>query len=193
MELPFTPSSTVFTSARVFLAVVLLIAGIPKIFAGKSLANAVRSLGVESRAAVAAARIGVPLAEVAIGVWLLTGFRPAAASFAAAGMFAVFTYVLVQLRRREADGCACFVWDDGGIGAGHLARNVVLVTVALFLGTGTLLGGYAWEPVWTLPAESVLVASASVLIVLVLYALIAASLHFARLTATDPHREVAGR
>jgi len=193
MELPFTPSGTVVTSARVFLAAIFLIAGIPKIFAGKSLSNAVRALGVESRGGVAAARIGVPVAETAIGVWLLTGAYPAAASFSAAAMLAVFTYVLVQLRRREADGCACFVWDDGRVGAGHLVRNVVLVAVALFMGLGTLLGRHAWEPVWMLPTESLVVASAAVLLVLVLYALIVTSLQFARLSGTDSYRGVAER
>lgn len=193
MELPFMPSSTVFTSARVFLAAIFLIAGIPKIFAGKSLSNAVRALGVESRGGVAAVRIGVPIAETAIGVWLLAGVYPAAASFTAAAMLTVFTYVLFQLRKREADGCACFVWDDGKVGAGHLVRNLVLMSVALSMGAGTLLGGYTWEPVWMLPTESVLVASASVLLMLVLYALVAASLQFARLTGTDTYREVAGR
>lgn len=185
MELPVVPFSTVFTSARVFLAIIFLIAGIPKIFAGKALSNSARALGVESRSGVAAVRIGVPIAETAIGIWLLAGFYPAAASFTAAAMLTVFTYALVQLRKREADGCACFVWDDGRVGVGHLVRNLVLVTVALFMLTGTRLGWYTWEPVWMLPAQAVLVASASVLLVLVLYALIVMALQVARLSVTD--------
>lgn len=185
MELPVVPSGTVFTSARVFLAIVFLIAGIPKIFARKGLSNSVRALGVESRGVAAAVRIGVPVAETAIGVWLLVGAYPAAASFTAAAMLTVFTCVLVQLRRREADGCACFAWDDGKVGTGHLVRNLVLLAVALLLGTGTRLGWYTWEPVWMLPTQAVLVASASVVLVLVLYALIVMALQVARISVTD--------
>ena len=179
VESPFTLFSTVSTSARVFLAIVFLIAGIPKLIAGKDLSNTVRALGVERRGAVVALRIGVPIAETALGVWLLMGSYPAAASFTAATMLTVFTYGLIQLRKRAA-GCACFVWDDGRVGVGHLVRNLVLVTVAIFIGIVTLLGWYTWEPVWKLPTQSALVVSASVLFVFLLYALMAKSLQFAR-------------
>lgn len=185
MESPVTPFSTVFTSARVFLAIVFLIAGIPKIAAGKDLSNTVRALGVESRGGLVALRIGVPIAETALGVWLLMGSYPAAASFTAATMLTVFTYALIQLRKREAGGCACFVWDDGRVGAGHLVRNLVLVTVAIIIGIVTLLGWYTWEPVWKLPTPSALVVSASVLFVFVLYTLIVRSLQFARYSVAD--------
>lgn len=180
VESPVELFSTISTSARVFLAVVFLIAGIPKVIAGKDLANTVRALGIERPGGVLALRIGVPIAETALGVWLLTGLYPAAASFSAATMLTVFTYALNQLRKREASGCACFVWDDGKVGVGHLVRNLVFVTVAIFIGIITLFGWYTWEPVWKLATQSAWVVSASVLFVFVLYALIAKSLQFAR-------------
>jgi uncharacterized membrane protein YphA (DoxX/SURF4 family) len=170
---------TIATSARVVLAIVFLVAGIPKAVNGKDLANTLRSLGVQRRGGVITLRFAVPIAETVLGVWLLTGVYPAAASFAALTVLLVFTYALMELRKREDAACACFVWDDGAVGVGHVARNLVLVTLAGFVGIVTLLRWYTWEPLWKLPTQSALVVAASVLFVFVVYALVAKSFQFA--------------
>jgi len=177
--------STVFTSARVFLAIVFLIAGIPKLAAGEELSNTLRILGFERPGIVLALRIGVPIAETVLGVWLLMGAYPIAAAFTGAAMLTIFAYVLVQLRERGADGCACFLWDDGSIGVGHVVRNLVLVTIAALIGIVTLFEWYTWEPVWRLHPQSALVVAASVLFVFLIYALVTTSLHYARNVAVD--------
>ena len=185
MDPSVAPLSTAFTSARVLLAIVFLIAGIPKLVAGTDLSNTLRTLGVERRAFVAALRIGVPMAETALGVWLTADWYPAAASLAAVTMLTAFTLVVVRLRERGSEGCACFIWTEGRVGIGHVVRNLVLVTIAAVIAIVTIIGSYAWEPVWMLPVESALVVAASVVFVFVTYALIAASMRFARITAAD--------
>jgi len=185
LELPVTLLDTVFTSARVFLVTVFLMAGIPKFVVSEHLSNTLRALGVQRRGTVVALRIGVPIAETTLGVWLLMGSYPAAASFTAAAMLTAFTYVLVLLRERDAGGCACFLWDDSSVGVAHVVRNLVLVTVATVIGIATLVGWYTWEPVWKLPTQSALVVAASVLFVFLVYALIATSLQIARNVIAD--------
>jgi uncharacterized membrane protein YphA (DoxX/SURF4 family) len=186
LHTPVTPLDIVFTAARVFLITVFLIAGIPKFVAGENMANTLRALGVQHGRTVLVLRIGVPIAETGLAVWLLIGSYPTAASFTAVAMLGSFTYVLVLLRARGAGGCACFMWDDSNVGVAHLVRNLVLVTVAIVIAIATLVGWYSWGPVWKLPTQSALLVAASVLFVLLVYVLIATSLQFARNVVVDP-------
>lgn len=163
------------TSARAVLAIVFLSAGIPKAIHGQGLANTLRSLGIQRASNVMTLRFAVPIAETMLGSWLLTGVYPQAASVAAVMVLVVFTYVLTRLRKGEDATCACFAWDDTTVGIGHIVRNLVLASLAVFIGTITLLGWYTWQPVWELPKQSALVVSACVLFVFVLYALVAKS------------------
>lgn len=185
LEPPSALISIVFTATRAILAIILLIAGIPKLVAGKGLSTTLRALGVERRRAVVALRIGVPIVETALGVWLLSGLYPAASSFTAAAIFGAFTCVLVRLRKRGTAGCACFLWDDGSVELAQVVRNLILVTIATAIGTVTAFGWYTSGPVWKLQTQTTLVVSAAVLFVFVLYALVVKSIQLARHSITD--------
>lgn len=187
------PLGTVVTCARVCLAIVLLVAGIPKFAVGKGISDSVRSLGVEGPRLVFALRLAVPMVETALGVWLLLGTHPVVASFTAAAMFAAFSYALIQLRSHGASSCGCFIWEDGRVDAGHLIRDLVFVADAAVIGVVTLTGRYDWEPVWRLPMQSALVVAASVFFVFLAYLLIASTLQLARGGVTDEWSRADGR
>lgn len=191
--LPLPPlSNTLFTTARCFLALVFLTAGVSKLWDGTRFATTLRALGVESPRGVRAARVGVPVAETTLAIWLLIGSHPTSASFVAAVTLLLFTVALLELRRRDAYGCACFPWDEGEVGVGHVLRNLFLIGVAVSIGTLTLFGRLAWQPVWELPLQSSLVAGATIAFLVVVYALIVTSWRVGRRLADDPWKGAPG-
>ena len=80
---------------------------------------------------VEAIAVLVPLAELALATFLLSGIAFQKALCCAVFMLAVFTIVLVIMRRRGIKGCACFgeTADTSSPGSG-IARNILLIGIA---------------------------------------------------------------
>lgn len=115
------------------LAAVLLWSAVAKLRDTKGTAAAFEGLGLRAARLLA---VIVPLAEVATAA-LLVVTPPVGGAFALF-LFVAFTVVIGDvLRRGVRVRCACF----GGVrhavvGPGHLARNAVLIVVAVFVMLG---------------------------------------------------------
>jgi hypothetical protein len=124
-------------AARLLIGVVFVIALAGKVSGGAAYRDFVLSLrrmDVLSAALVSAAARGSLVAEVAIVVLLAVPLRAAGvAGFAlAAVMLTVFAgAIAVSLRRGNRAPCRCFGVSSTPLGPGHIARNAVLVAVAL--------------------------------------------------------------
>ena len=79
------------------------------------------------------AAVVVPWLELAVGAALVAQLAEPFAAFASIGILLLFTALIVRhLLAGRAPECACFgAWSARPIGAGHLARNTVLLTVAV--------------------------------------------------------------
>lgn len=96
--------------------------------------------------------IVLPIAELLLGIGLLSGVGLALASYATALLLLVFIVaVAINLRRGHEIACACTgVADDQRISWGLVARNTLLVVAATWLGwnsaTSLIWGG--WQDIW---------------------------------------------
>jgi len=124
-------------AARLLIGVVFVIALAGKVNGAAAYRAYVLSLsrmGVLPAALRNGAARGSLVAEGAIVVLLAVPLRAAAvAGFAlAAGLLTVFAAAIaVSLRRGNRAPCRCFGASTTPLGAGHIARNAVLVAVAL--------------------------------------------------------------
>jgi len=118
--------------AAVVLGAVLLLSGAAKLAAGPRWAAQASALGSPAIAVPV-----VPWLEVALGALLITGVWRPAVALAAAAMLAVFTALLVvRLAQGRRPPCACFgAWSTRPVGPGSVARNVVLIALALLAAT----------------------------------------------------------
>jgi len=118
------------TVAAGLLGVVFALAGVAKLGAPAGARGAVSAL--VPRAPAAAVLAALAVAELALGLVLLSGRAPRAAALAALGALALFSAVLLGLRRRAPEkGCGCF----GGVAErpAGLARNAALAFLALLV------------------------------------------------------------
>jgi hypothetical protein len=79
----------------------------------------------------------VPWLEIGLGALLITGVWRPAVALVAAGLLGAFTVLLVlRLAQGQRPPCACFgAWSTRPIGYGSVARNVVLIALALLAAT----------------------------------------------------------
>ena len=118
--------------AGVVLGAVLLVSGAAKLAAGPRWAAQAAALGSPAVAVPV-----VPWLELGLGALLVTGVWRAEVALAAAVMLGAFTLLLVlRLAQGRRPPCACFgAWSTRPVGPGSVARNVVLIALALLAAT----------------------------------------------------------
>jgi uncharacterized membrane protein YphA (DoxX/SURF4 family) len=127
-----TTQASLLVAARLSLALVLIPSAVAKMFDSRRFTVGITDYRIVSDGVAGALGVVVPVAELGIGVGLLTGIVPAVLGLAAAALFAVFTIaVAVNLRRGRAIACNCFgVAATSTIGAGTIARNCFLLALS---------------------------------------------------------------
>ena len=123
---------TVAVVAGVVLGAVLLLSGAAKLAAGPRWAAQAAALGSPAVAVPV-----LPWLEIGLGALLVTGVWRPVVALAAAALLTVFTALLVvRLVQGRRPPCACFgAWSTRPIGVGAVARNVVLIALALLAAT----------------------------------------------------------
>ena len=106
---------------------VLVLSGSAKL-ASRAWPAQARALGAPAIAVVL-----VPPVELGLGVLLLVGLGRTLVALAAAALLLAFTALLaVRLKEGRRPPCACFgPWSSRPIGPGSIARNAVLIALAL--------------------------------------------------------------
>jgi uncharacterized membrane protein YphA (DoxX/SURF4 family) len=123
---------TVAVVAGVVLGAVLLLSGAAKLAAGPRWAAQAAALGSPAIAVPV-----LPWLEVGLGALLVTGVWRPVVAVAAAALLGAFTVLLVlRLAQGRRPPCACFgAWSTRPVGFGSVARNVVLIALALLAAT----------------------------------------------------------
>lgn len=121
-------ASTWGAIAAAVVGVVFLVAAVSKLAGPQAWRVQADGLGVPDAVAVV-----VPYVEAVLGALLVVQFQRHVVAWCAVAVLLAMTALLV---RRLAQGrrppCACFgAWSAKPIGAGHVARNLVLVAVAV--------------------------------------------------------------
>jgi len=118
--------------AAVVLGAVLLLSGAAKLAAGPRWAAQAAALGAPAIAVPV-----LPWVEVGLGALLVTGVWRPVVAVAAAALLGAFTVLLVvRLAQGRRPPCACFgAWSTRPVGFGSVARNVVLIALALLAAT----------------------------------------------------------
>lgn len=114
--------------ASLVLGALFLLAGASKIAAGDAWPAQARGLG--------APRVVVPVVpwlEIGLGALLASQAAPRPAAVAALVVLVAFTVLVVaRLAAGQRPPCACFgAWSARPIGAGHVARNVTMIGLAV--------------------------------------------------------------
>ena len=114
--------------AAVLVGIAFVVAGGSKLAARESWPVQARGLGAPSWTIPI-----VPWLEMTVGALLIVQFLRAPMAAAAASLLAVFTLLIVRkLAAGEHPPCACFgAWSAKPIGWGHVARNSVLMALAV--------------------------------------------------------------
>jgi hypothetical protein len=114
------------------LAAVFVIAAVTKLRSKDAFRAVLR--GLFPRALVEPALVIVPVVELALGTFLLSGIAQKAAVNCAIIMLAAFTLALVVMWWRGIKGCACFgeAANTATTGSGIL-RNIILLCAAVFV------------------------------------------------------------
>jgi len=120
--------SAVGLVASILLGLVFLVSGGSKIAAGPSWPEQARGLGAPSMVVPV-----VPWVEIALGAVLVMQLAPVPAAAIALVMLVGFTALIVRrLSQGRHPPCACFgSWSTKPIGAGHVARNVGFMALAV--------------------------------------------------------------
>jgi uncharacterized membrane protein YphA (DoxX/SURF4 family) len=108
--------------------VALLVAGGSKVAAGPDWPAQARGLGAPDVTIPI-----VPWFELALGAVLVAQVARRPASLVALGLLVTFTALIwARLREGKHPPCACFgAWSAKPLGPGHLARNAVLIALAV--------------------------------------------------------------
>lgn len=122
---------------RALLGFVFLFAAVSKVRDPAGFGGVLGALGIECPSAREGLKVGVPLAEAGLGLWLWTAWRPVVSATTAGVVLVLLTLVLVKLRRVNYTGaCGCFPGEGRGVGTLTLARNVVLIMACVWAGLG---------------------------------------------------------
>lgn len=118
--------------AGVVLGAVLLLSGAAKLAAGPRWAAQAEALGAPAIAVPV-----LPWLELGLGALLITGvWRPVVAVLAAALVASFTVLLMLRLVQGRRPPCACFgAWSTRPVGFGSVARNVVLIALALLAAT----------------------------------------------------------
>ncbi|WP_091095507.1 MauE/DoxX family redox-associated membrane protein [Micromonospora citrea] len=154
-------------AARLSLALVFLTAVVGKLRTRAGFAAFVASVGqfgVPARRTRAVARLAVAT-EAAVVVLLAVPSTVPAGLLLAAGLLGVLTAAIANaLRRGARPACRCFGAGDAPIGARHVARNLVLLAVALLGLLGWAVGGPPLSTAAALIAAAAAVPAAAVVV-----------------------------
>ncbi|MGI8967237.1 MAG: MauE/DoxX family redox-associated membrane protein [Limisphaerales bacterium] len=112
------------------LAAIFLLAAISKFRSRDAFSAVLRNL--LPAVLVAPMSIFVPLVELLLAGFLLSGIAPQKAIIASIVMLVIFTLVLAEMWRRGLQGCACFGETvNTSTTSSGLIRNVILIAAAL--------------------------------------------------------------
>jgi uncharacterized membrane protein YphA (DoxX/SURF4 family) len=120
--------STAAFVASIVVGAALVLAGVSKLAAGDTWPSQARGLGAPDRLIPL-----LPWLEIVVGALLIAQVaRPAMATIAIALLLAFTALLVVNLRQGRRPPCACFgAWSAKPIGAGHIARNLALIALAV--------------------------------------------------------------
>ncbi len=120
--------SAVGVVASILLALVFLVSGGSKIAAGPAWPEQARGLGAPTVVVPV-----LPWVEIVLGAVLAMRLAPIAAATAALALLVGFTALIVRrLSQGRHPPCACFgSWSAKPLGAGHVARNVGFMALAV--------------------------------------------------------------
>jgi len=122
---------------RALLGLVFLLAAVSKLRDSRGFSAALRALGIERAELQESLRVGVPLAEAVLGIWLWTGWTLLWSAGTAVAAFSLLTLALLKLRRVGYTGtCGCFIGDTAQLNRLPMARNGLLLVLAFWLGLG---------------------------------------------------------
>lgn len=114
--------------AAIAVGIAFLVAGSSKLAARESWRRQASDLGAPSSAVAP-----LPVVELVVGASLIVGLVKPFAAIAAIVMLVAFTALLtLRLSQGRRPACACFgAWSASPIGPKHLARNGVLLALAV--------------------------------------------------------------
>ena len=118
------------------LSVVFALAAISKLRSRDTFRSALQKLLPESVAAPAS--LFVPLLELFLALFLISGIAPHIALASAIILLLIFSFVLAQMHRRGLKGCGCFGESENT--ASHrsgIVRNLILIAAASWTMTQT--------------------------------------------------------
>ena len=120
--------SLVSSIAAALVGIAFVVAGASKLAANESWPVQARGLGAPTWTIPL-----VPWVELVIGSLLIVQFLRVPMAVLAALLLAVFTFLILRkIAAGERPPCACFgAWSAKPIGMGHVARNAVLMALAV--------------------------------------------------------------
>jgi hypothetical protein len=120
--------STAAFVASIVVGAALVLAGASKLAARDTWPSQARGLGAPDLVIPL-----LPWLEIVVGASLIAQVaRPEMATIAIALLLAFTALLVVNLRQGRRPPCACFgAWSAKPIGAGHIARNLALIALAV--------------------------------------------------------------
>lgn len=114
-------------------AAFFVVTGIAKLAAGETFVEAIRGYDLVPLAAIDLVAVVVIVSEVALGVWLASGYaRRAALGTVAASLIALAVVVAYAAWRGSTGDCGCFAGvAESSIGLGSVIRNAALAAIAI--------------------------------------------------------------
>src|SRR5581483_11568977 len=132
--------------ARVFFALIFLVAALRKGSQPAAFIQTIRSLGFPRRLSPGVAWMVITY-EAVLGLLFLAGFLPGIAVIAALVLLAAFAGVsLFTLRSAQLIPCACFGEADTPLGKHTLWRSLILAVPVVLYYLGTRETATAWWP-----------------------------------------------
>ena len=117
---------------RIVVALVFLLAGLLK-RAGRTQAQSslLEAVGIETEGVRRLLVRALPVLEVGLGIWLLTGWRAIAAVGASIGLLIAFALVLSRALLAGYEGsCGCFGSESGRVGVSNLVLDLFLLLIS---------------------------------------------------------------
>ena len=122
-------------SIILLLAAVFLFAALAKLRSQDEFAEVLKNVVPSSLVRTAA--LAIPLLELLLAVFLLSGIASRAAAVVSVVVLGVFTIVLTVMWRRGVKGCGCFGEDNNTATTGSgIIRNLILIVLALLVAVG---------------------------------------------------------
>jgi hypothetical protein len=117
---------------RVVVALVFLVAGLLKSTERtQAQSSLLEAVGIEAEGARRLLVRALPVLEVGLGIWLLSGWRPIAAVGASTGLLVAFALVLSRALLTGHDGsCGCFGSKSGRVGVSNLVFDLFLLLIS---------------------------------------------------------------